>query len=394
MQNKFTIAVKKLFTPRAKRAPFVVESVCAFSSKASPFLDKGALFLSAGKAHNAKSSFETALKTAERELQACTGEYRNTLLHAKGEALLGLGKAQAVLQEGDSLAEVNEKASNFFTGAIDAFDSAGDLKLKAEALELRSTVQGGRLKSALDDLYAAFQIYKSLPDQGCMEGAAFSFVDISISWGEAPYYEKALEMLSALSSENKKVAEKTSEIQCKLGDVSAPQKINPSEPSLDDINSILSKINGMIASGQIDLNDPRFANEGVSVVVDGLDKPVLVRKEIPENFRNIPLSNRPDGWEDRAFMARLENNRPLPKILDYIDAPAMGKSHPSDLKLQAMRLDVQGDNLSKTDKNGALQIYLRALELYKKSAAQNKDALVAELARRIEEKIISCGGTV
>jgi hypothetical protein len=102
-------------------------------------------------------------------------------------------------------------------------------------------MQGGRLKSALDDLYDAFQIYKSLSDKGRMEATAFSFADISVVWNELPYYKKALELLSELPSENKKVAEKTNEVKGKLGDASASQKSKRNRCS-NDIQNALFRI--------------------------------------------------------------------------------------------------------------------------------------------------------
>ena len=384
MQNKFTVAVSKILRFHSVSSPVAKEFTGKFSSTASPFCEKGARFLNTNKPHKAKSNFTSALLIVERELKTCKEGGATALLQVKGEALLGLGKAQVVLQEGDDLGEINEKAYKLFTGAIEAFDSAGNLQLKAEALNLRSTVQGGKLKSAMDDLYEAFQIYKSLSDQWRMEGAAFSFVDISLSWGEAPYYEKALELLSALSSENKKVAEKISAVKSKLGDLPAAKK--PADSAL------VVTFEQLLSGVEINLDDPRFAAQGLRLQIDGQDVPASVQP-IPSEFRNIPPSYLPNDWADRDFIARLELNGMCNLQAPVECLPKRHISFTPDLNLMlAKDLYVRADELSKTDLKAALPLYVQVLEIFKTSESLHR--ISNDLVQSIKEKIVACGGTV
>ena len=398
MQNKFTRVIQGLFISSSKRAPFEQAMGEKFSSSASPFCEKGAYHLNRGEERKAGKAFKTALSRVDAELVSCKIESRNVLLQVKGEALLGIWKSRTPAAA-ESQYDIDQRALPSLNSAIEIFSDLGNLQQKADALELRSKTEGG--VRAMDDLYEACKCISG--DKESIKRMASAYMQTCEIWGDEHYYKKALEILAMLLPGSAWAAEKTSEVQSKLGDVLASQKTRqPSEPSPADVNSILSKVNGMIASGQLDLGDPRLAEEGVSVMVDGLAEPVMVRKEIPMNFRNIPLSNVPGWLKDEAFEARLGGVMPLERatLADISKLPERKETFARlltqgmDLK-QGIDLCTEGDLLVATDKAAAREKYLKAIAVLGQIPKDSWKAKEAhDLISSLTEKIGQCGGKV
>ena len=383
MQSKLAIAATRLFT---RRSP---------TDKASSFKNQGlhSLNLAKPKPRKAEGKFNKAISNVEKALKTPSDENRNSLLQIKGEALLGLWKSRtprAAESQYDADARMRPKLDE----AISVFSDIGNMPMKAEALELRGGSEQG--KRAMDDLYEAC---KCVPDDArSIKRMATAYLKECEIWDETPNLKRALEILSMLPPDDAWAAGKRKGLEGKMEGAPARKNMQAAEMSPDVANAILLQVSRMLEKGEIDLNDPRFAEEGVPVQVDGHAEPVFVRKEIPANFRNIYHSSLPDGWKDRAFMENLDMNRVLaarPAPIDRVyDSSGVGLPAESNLRLQAMMLDAQADELSKTDKGGALPIYLSALELYRKASEQKKDVMIGELMRRLEEKIEGCRGAV
>ncbi|MCX6771792.1 MAG: hypothetical protein NTX79_07085 [Candidatus Micrarchaeota archaeon] len=387
------------------------------SSAASPLKDNGYYLLSINKPRQAEKEFSTALARVDAELSVCNEGGKKTLLALKGEILIGLGRAQSQRRPGDSQADADATALPTFSEAIDALRESGNLEILAEALVLRSGVQGGKRKAAMGDLYEACKILQPLPGKANqIEGMARAYVEISKEYGEAPIQEKALEILAMLPQDDEWVKDKISEAKGLLGDaIAAKENAAPAAIQLptSDPAQIIPLLLRMVAKSEIDAHAPKYAN-GIPVKLEGREDifTVVLNGPIPKNAIFVPFNaekekgspvpeylrrehlefqDRLEDWKNRSFMESIDPKNRRQELLDFPE-PKFDVSKPgaaSPFLLDGLRLVPQADVLAKTDPKAAAGIYRQALEILSKA---KEYGVVAELKRRIEDKIAGCGG--